>query len=541
MNKYVILSLSKMIFYQTIFWVSGFVLFINLTSETGYCNRISISNITSFAYPSPVNNEELVIQYLKSIQDHFSSGHLLVPAMEDNSGQTFNNAVTAMAFILEGEKERAERILDFYANRVDSSNQVINNQNFFYNYEARGFFQNVDLNNNYTPFICDRWMGDNVWLLFAFKYYEKEYGFNSKPQYQRLVVYIKNLLLDFYIDDPTGHGGFVRHGWRWGPRNSSTPQNDYQLHEFDNQGNPVGHEEGNIDAYAAFKLLDEEEKAAKVKEWIDYRMTQLGNSGLPLDLFSWRSLAFYKQGLYYKLLVNGPENDAGFRKVVTFNNKTAVGFFSRDDHTVNNVWLDGTGHMACAFYFAGFPDKGNFYSAQLDSFLINRSFNGINSQSLPYTTNKTGGYDWVDVTKGFSSACAWYIFAKHKFNPFTLETLSANDSEDKEPIKLNYNLEQNYPNPFNPTTKIKFSIPSIESHRDASLLTKLKIYDVLGQEVVTLVDEYKNAGIYEVDFNLSAGRQGSASGVYFYQLMVTSSEEGTKQDYVQTKKMIFLK
>ena len=78
-------------------------------------------------------NEQLVLQYLKSIQDNFSSGHLLVPAMEDNSGQTFNNALTAMAFILEGEKERAERILDFYSNRTDSSNLVLNKQNFFYN------------------------------------------------------------------------------------------------------------------------------------------------------------------------------------------------------------------------------------------------------------------------------------------------------------------------------------------------------------------------------------------------------------------------
>ena len=66
--------------------------------------------------------EELVLQYLKAIQDNFSEENLLIPAMEDNSGQTFNNAVTAMAFILTGEKERAERILDFYAQRTDSCN-----------------------------------------------------------------------------------------------------------------------------------------------------------------------------------------------------------------------------------------------------------------------------------------------------------------------------------------------------------------------------------------------------------------------------------
>lgn len=468
-------------------------------------------------------NEQLVLQYLKSIQDNFSSGHLLVPAMEDNSGQTFNNALTAMAFILEGEKERAERILDFYSNRTDSSNLVLNKQNFFYNYQARGFFQNVNLNSNYTPFISDRWMGDMVWLLFAYKLYEKNYGFDSKPMYQQLVAYLKNLLLDFYIDDPGGHGGFVRHGWRWGPRNSSNPQNDYQLHEFDGQGNPVGHEEGNIDAYSAFKLLGENEKALKIKEWVDYRMTQLGNSGLPLDLYSWRSLSFCNDGIYYKLLVNIPENDFGFKKIVNFNGKLGVGFFSRDDHSINNVWLDGTGHMACAFYSSGFYDKGDYYCAQLDSFLINKNIGGTTCLALPFTTNKTGGYDWVDVTKGFSSACAWYIFAKNRFNPFTLETYPTNNTREAEPEELNYNLEQNYPNPFNPSTKITW-ISSISGWQS------IKVYDLLGKEVDRIEEGYFDAGIHSKNY---IAKSGLSSGIYFYQLKAG--------DFIQTKKMVLLK
>jgi hypothetical protein len=528
---------------KKIFFLACIFLLI-VSSESMLSKVLSTQNSSetnpALIYPgySLTSNEELVLNYLKSIQDNFSQNHWLVPAMEDNSGQTFNNALTAMAFILSNEKERAERILDFYATRTDSSNSIINKQNFFFNGQARGFFQNVDLNNSYNPFVCDRWMGDNVWLLFAYKFYEKQYGFSSKPLYTQVTVYIKNLLVDFYIDDPTGHGGFVRHGWRWGPRNSSTPQNDYQLHEFDQQGNPVGHEEGNIDAYAAFKLLGLDEKALKVKEWIDYRMTQLGSSGLPLDLFSWRSLAFCNDGLYYKLLVNVPENDFGFKKVVNFNGKLAVGFFSRDDNTVNNVWLDGTGHMACAFYSSGFADKGDYYSAQLDSFLISRIIGGSISLALPYTANKTGGYDWVDITKGFSSACAWYIFAKHRFNPFTLTIIPPAKVDDEEPVKLNYNLEQNYPNPFNPNTKIRWQ-------SQVSSWQTLKVYDILGNEIITLVDEYKNAGNYEVEFNpesqigagsiknLPAGRQGHASGIYFYQLKVGN--------FVQTKKMTYLK
>ena len=89
-------------------------------------------------------------------------------------------------------------------------------------------------------------------------------------------------------------------------------------------------------------------------------------------------------------------------------------------------------------------------------------------------------------------------------------------------IPTDYALSQNYPNPFNPSTKIKFDIPK-------SSLVKLIIYDVLGREIKTLVDEKLNAGRYEVNWNGS----GYPSGVYFYK-MVTG-------DFVDVKKMILVK
>ncbi len=70
-----------------------------------------------------------------------------------------------------------------------------------------------------------------------------------------------------------------------------------------------------------------------------------------------------------------------------------------------------------------------------------------------------------------------------------------------------YYLGQNFPNPFNPGTRISWRVP-VGSHQT------LKIYDVLGNEVATLVDEYKPAGSYEVEWNAT----GLPSGVYFYQL-----------------------
>ncbi|MFC2094313.1 T9SS type A sorting domain-containing protein [Bacteroidota bacterium] len=96
-------------------------------------------------------------------------------------------------------------------------------------------------------------------------------------------------------------------------------------------------------------------------------------------------------------------------------------------------------------------------------------------------------------------------------------------------IPTEFSLEQNYPNPFNPTTKIRFSIPVVETHLDASPQTTLTVYDVLGNEVATLVNEEKEAGIYEVEFSAT----GITSGIYFYRF--------TAGEYKATKKMIILK
>ena len=98
--------------------------------------------------------------------------------------------------------------------------------------------------------------------------------------------------------------------------------------------------------------------------------------------------------------------------------------------------------------------------------------------------------------------------------------LSKENNGEQLPDK--YELSQNYPNPFNPSTRIKYSIL-------ADGLVTLKVYDVLGSEVTTLVNENKQAGFYEVEFNASS----LANGVYFYRLQAG--------DFVETKKMILLK
>ncbi|AFH50712.1 5'-Nucleotidase domain protein [Ignavibacterium album JCM 16511] len=89
-----------------------------------------------------------------------------------------------------------------------------------------------------------------------------------------------------------------------------------------------------------------------------------------------------------------------------------------------------------------------------------------------------------------------------------------------------FKLEQNYPNPFNPTTRIRYSIPNVGT---GLALSTLKVYDILGNEVVTLVNEEKPAGYYEIEFNATE----LSSGVYFYRLQ--------SGNFTQTKKMILMR
>jgi hypothetical protein len=83
-------------------------------------------------------------------------------------------------------------------------------------------------------------------------------------------------------------------------------------------------------------------------------------------------------------------------------------------------------------------------------------------------------------------------------------------------------LLQNYPNPFNPVTVIRYSL-----HRNQEV--SLKIFDVLGKEVATLVNQIQNAGFYEVDFD----GKGFSGGIYFYRLAAG--------DYTDSKRMVLLK
>jgi Secretion system C-terminal sorting domain len=134
----------------------------------------------------------------------------------------------------------------------------------------------------------------------------------------------------------------------------------------------------------------------------------------------------------------------------------------------------------------------------------------------PLSLNSSPDYTWYGYTNENTpyQALQWFGI-----------TVSVEQEDDLIPEE--FSLSQNYPNPFNPTTTIKFTIPSVGTQRAMSV--QLKVYDILGNEITTLVNEEKSPGIYEVEFDAA----GLPSGIYFYQLHAGS--------FVQTKKMILLK
>jgi hypothetical protein len=97
-------------------------------------------------------------------------------------------------------------------------------------------------------------------------------------------------------------------------------------------------------------------------------------------------------------------------------------------------------------------------------------------------------------------------------------------------IPREHKLYQNYPNPFNPVTKIKYDIPLLRGVSEGrGVSVTLKVYDIVGREIATLINEHLKPGTYEVEWDAS----NYPSGVYFYKLSTVS--------FVDTKKMVLIK
>ncbi len=212
------------------------------------------------------------------------------------------------------------------------------------------------------------------------------------------------------------------------------------------------------------------------------------------------------------------------------------------------ITTDGQG--GAIITWRDYRDNGNqdIYAQRINNNgVVQWTVNGVavsvstNDQYTPAITSDGNGgsiITWWDYRNGSTSD----IFAQqlsHEGQLGVVTDVEGNVSS----LQESFILRQNYPNPFNSSTKIRYEIPSsviLSSSKDDGtnitlrkaqndILVILKVYDVLGNEIATLVDDYKSAGKYEVQWN----PDNCASGVYFYQLKAG--------EFIQIKKMILIK
>ncbi len=167
-------------------------------------------------------------------------------------------------------------------------------------------------------------------------------------------------------------------------------------------------------------------------------------------------------------------------------------------------------------------------------------------------TNVTGTHNVVADDNSFTSGPAapapWtfeHVFAATGNNPYYCEPHGGPGGSGmsgvitvEQPVSVSDNelfvnefeLNQNYPNPFNPSTTIRYTIPS-------DGFVKLSVYNTIGEEVRTLINEFKEAGSYDENFEAA----DLSSGIYFYKLQAGNPSIGNGHSFVQIKKMILLK
>jgi hypothetical protein len=351
--------------------------------------------------------DTLVIKWMERIQDNILTGGKLLAAMEDNNLQTYTNALSAMAFILVNKPERAERILSFYDTLMDSSRHSTKWPSFYKDGKPAGLFQSLIYRQSDSAYVSDtwdttndRWTGDMAWLLLAYRYYQ---SFYSTARYTMAVSRLSGLLTSLYKTDPASGGGFIQIGWQ----------------DNDTRFDSTGHVEGNIDCYAALRISGETSASANIKNWLS---SKWGN-GLdhPLDEYTWRVLAFGPDSIDLALF---PENDYRFwKEQIDFNGKKVDGVYCYPLLLVDNIFIEGSAHLACAYYMSGNETRANYYSNLLDQFIMEKD--GV--KYLPYVANGSNSdFAWVDLQKGMASTAAWYVIAKSGLNPMRFDQVPVN-------------------------------------------------------------------------------------------------------------------
>ncbi len=228
-----------------------------------------------------------------------------------------------------------------------------------------------------------------------------------------------------------------------------------------------------------------------------------------------------------------------------FNHQCPGGIIDDIDYPEENtVYVANSGGISKT------TDCGNTWSIIANGDGIGVSFADANTgfivQGFPSATTSyakisrttNGGLNWITEYPGLADFNFSDIFTVNSDISFIVGDYGATLIYDATMVNVNNNnsipksftLSQNYPNPFNPLTRIKFAIPLLRGVSEGrGVLVRLIIYDILGREITTLVNEELKPGTYEVEWDAS----NYPSGVYFYKLIT--------KDYSETRKMVLVK
>ena len=198
------------------------------------------------------------------------------------------------------------------------------------------------------------------------------------------------------------------------------------------------------------------------------------------------------------------------------------GIWRTEDGGLN--WIQQyEGNFVDVHFFS--KDKGWVIGKVNEINVLLRTIDGGNNWDLvevPYTQGSFVDIDFVDESHGWICASSWN--SKELLRTTNGGVTFVEDERFSNVQPTDFTLQQNYPNPFNPSTIISYELPAAGE-------VSLKVYDVLGKEVATLVNEYRNAGSYNVQFTMN--NLQLSSGIYFYQLKTG--------DFFETKKMTLVK
>lgn len=325
----------------------------------------------------------------------------LLESIEDgNVVSLYDNALASLVFMEYGEYEKAEKIFNFFNQRIHSELKA----------GVGGFSQLRDRSgapNNH------RWMGDNAWLLIALNNYKTRTG---NTRYDTLSKYINQWLIKLQDSDGGLFAGYDANGKLL----------NYKVTE------------GMIDAFNAVEGYSDFHRNLlnflKKQRWIGSEKTLVAWPENPpylyaLDLHPWSYLIFENFPDYTLTAANRHLTT----QKSTATNKEITGYCFDEDRDV--VWFEGTGQMTLAFHFASRTRERDQYLLEMEKGLM-ISASDSNAAGFPYSSNPGTHYGdrqlWPTAhTEIAISGGAWYLFTKRKFNPFAVGRSKNTPKEDQ--------------------------------------------------------------------------------------------------------------